>query len=168
MAKRGRPRIEKKYSFDAKGIVKDLGVKKVDITFKCEAITADFLEQVKNIAKAKISSNGSVILGNLQKAIAVKTYPSETGVWGGVGIDRKVKGKTKRIKDRKTKQMKNFTPKPVSYAHLVERGFTHAPDGTKINGKPFLKPAYEMAGGNSAYAEALKRGINEVLEKNGV
>ena len=71
-------------------------------------------------------------------------------IWAGVGSDKDVQA-TKNGKIRK----------PVHYAHLIEKGFTHYPDGKKIEGKPFLMPAVNSVTGGS---KEIERKLFQIIE----
>lgn len=71
-------------------------------------------------------------------------------IWAGVGIDKDVQA-TKNDKIRK----------PVHYAHLIEKGFTHYPDGKKIEAKPFLQPAVNSVTGGS---KEIERKLFQIIE----
>ena len=120
----------------------------------------DFLEkimkQAKQVAKSNLRRNGNIETGALEESIDSKATYVESkkgkGIWAGVGINRKT---------RKEKKFKKLSPEirvPVYYAHLIERGFTHLPDGKKVEAKPFLMPAVNSTSGGD-------RGIQQSLDK---
>ena len=124
---------------------KDLGVKLNSISPALrqavgEIIKSKFVE-LRNKIRENLEKNGSVDTGALKDSIGgkVELYPKSGNVEGFIGIRTDV---TKK-KAPKTYRGRAHTRYPVSYAYLVERGFTHWKNGEKINGKPFFEPAVE-------------------------
>ena len=106
-----------------------------------EQIIASKLMELRGKARENLIKNGSVDTGALGDAVncSVMSYPKSGNIFGVIGIRTDVEKK----KEPKTYRGRIQYRRPVKYAHLVERGFTHKPDGKKINGKPFLAPAVE-------------------------
>lgn len=75
-------------------------------------------------------------------------------IWMGVGIDSNVREKEYQPNGR------IIIHRPIFYAHLVEQGFTHYPDGKLIKGKPFLRPAVNAEGGEIG----IKNELEEVID----
>lgn len=75
-------------------------------------------------------------------------------IWMGVGIDSNVREKEYTAKGSMIEH------RPIFYAHLVEQGFTHYPDGKLIKGKPFLRPAVNAEGGEIG----IKNELEEVID----
>ena len=120
-----------------------------------EQIIASKLIELRSKARENLIKNGSVDTGALKDAVncSVMSYPKSGNVFGVIGIRTDVEKK----KEPKTYRGRTQYRRPVKYAHLVERGFTHYPDGKKINGKPFLAPAVEeMKRGNKIENEIRK------------
>lgn len=104
-----------------------------------------------------LRKNGSVDSNALVESVKTKIQFKRSrakerrggSIWAGVGIDKdvdKFKGKEYR--------------RPVHYAHLIEKGFTHYPDGKKIEAKPFLQPAVNSVTGGT---KAIERKLYDVI-----
>lgn len=123
------------------------------------------MKQAKQVAKGNLRRNRNIDTGALEesiesKAVYVKNKKGNS-VWAGVGINRKT---------RKEKKFKKLSPEirvPVYYSHFIEKGFTHLPDGTKIEGKPFLMSAVNSVGGGD---EAIQQSLDKLVAnaKSGV
>lgn len=108
-------------------------------------------------ARANLERNKSVDSGLLKKSIKTKFKTRGRIFWGAVGVDSNVDG----LVGKATKR----TRRPIKYAHLIERGFTHYPDGGAIKVKPFLAPAINKMGGADGIAKKLKDISIEIMAK---
>ena len=114
--------------------------------------------KVARRAVDNLRKNDSVETNALVRSVKAKVQFKQSrakkrrggSVWAGVGIDKDVQA---------TKNGK--VSRPVHYAHLIEKGFTHYPDGKKIKGKPFLMPAVNSVSGGS---KAIERKLYQVIE----
>jgi hypothetical protein len=103
-----------------------------------------------------LRKNGSVDSNALVESVKAKISFNQSskkkrgGIWAGVGIDKDVD----KFKDKEYR-------KPVHYAHLIEKGFTHYPDGKKIEAKPFLQPAVNSVTGGS---KEIERKLYQIIE----
>lgn len=93
------------------------------------------VKKVENSAKRGLSGV-SERTGALKKSIVSTAKIYKNGVWAGVGVDSSYK----EVHGGKV-------VKPSKYAHLIEAGFQHYPDGSRIEAKPFLSPAVNQNGG---------------------
>jgi hypothetical protein len=150
------------------------------------------VEQAKN----NIVSNDSVDTGALKKSmgLVIREYPKSRHITAVIGprIMSFVRGKTGRARSAKSSDKSQGMIKPFKYAHLVEFGHYSAAatgvsvaDGTKgtsrrkhtfptrsfIQGKPFLRPAYESSKAfvearvMAAFKEALQREVARMAKK---
>jgi hypothetical protein len=106
----------------------------------------------------KLRSNGSIDSNALVESVKAKVHFKRSrakkrrggSIWAGVGIDKDLD----KFKDKEYR-------KPVHYAHLIEKGFTHYPDGKKIEAKPFLQPAVNSVTGGS---KEIERKLYQIIE----
>ena len=154
--------IGKEFSVSIKGLSPIL-------QFHAEKFFKEKMQQIKEVAQQNLTKNGSVRYGDLKAAIEPKAYinTKDNFVWAGVGIDRKyfnIHGKRAKGK-RKGEYIKQI---PVKYAHLVEAGFTHLPDGSKVEGKPFLRPAVNQCGGDNGIKREITDTLKQVIKEYGI
>lgn len=120
------------------------------------------MQRIARKAVDNLRKNKSVDTNALVESVKAKVvFVNNSGrskrtsrVWAGVGIDRNVK---------KLKKYKKALPdirRPVFYAHLIEKGFTHMPDGSKVDAKPFLQPAVNSVSGG---IEAIQKKLAEII-----
>ena len=111
------------------------------------------MSSIAKKAKDNLRKNKNIDTGTLAESIkskAVYTKGKTNKIWAGVGIDRNTRGQ------KKYKKALSDVRVPLYYAHFIERGFTHLPDGRKIEAKPFLQPAVNsVSGGNKAIQKQL-------------
>ena len=127
-------------------------------------------KKIKNTARQILTSNGNIRTGLLRKAIDAKVTEKKQNlkidkngevhydyrVWGGVGINRAVKGVDEY----------GNTVWPVRYSHLIE--FGHASrNGVKTPAKPFMRKSLMQVGEvERAVANAVLKAIKD-SGKNG-
>ena len=109
------------------------------------------MDKIANDAKANLDAKRTGALKDSIESDA-KVYPF--GAWGGVGINSKYQ---------------IFTPsgkrvKPAWYAHFIENGFKHFPDGDRVPSRPFLAPAVRSNGGGDGIWKAVEEVILEQME----
>jgi len=128
-----------------------------EIALQVENDLKPFMGKIQSAAVAKIKAN-SVRSGALARSIKtkfVKKYDKETHrVWAGVGVDKN------HVETYNGKRVR-----PIKYAHFIEQGFTHQPDGTKIEDKPFLAPAVRLVGGKEKAQSIVTNAIQKAIGK---
>lgn len=110
-------------------------------------------------ARRNLVKNGSVDTAALALATQkkVEIYRKTREVFAVIGIRTDVELEKPPKSYRGRKRIR----RPVKYAHLVERGFTHNKSGERIDGKPFLEPAIDKAMRESQ----LEKQIREAFKK---
>jgi hypothetical protein len=112
---------------------------------------------IDNLRENKNIDTNALVESVQAKVVFVKGRGKSDGrIWAGVGIDRNV-SKTKKYKRKETLPDIRV---PIHYAHLIENGFTHLPDGTKVEAKPFLRPAVNLISGGN---EAIQKKLAEII-----
>lgn len=140
---------------------------KVEKEFDFDKATSAMLDAAKDYLKSKLSAIRKTAQGNLKEGDGARTFALKNSlknkiktkpgkIWAAVGVDANY------VLLTQTESGKTIRHRPVKYAHLVEGGFEHYPDGKKIAARPFLQKAVLSNGGENGIAA----GLNKVLKES--